>query len=53
MVEGDLGMVGGGWGIWLGLGVDGGALVGDLSCKHKCKNTNTQIQLRKYKYRPT
>ena len=30
VVEGDLGMVGGGWGIWLGLGVDGGALVGDL-----------------------
>ena len=47
-------MVGGlGGDVGLGLGVDGGALVGDLSCKHKCKNTNTQIQLRKYKYRPT
>ena len=46
-------MVGGlGGDVGLGLGVDWGALVGDLSCKHKCKNTNTQIQLRKYKYRP-
>ena len=35
-----------------GRGVDSLTRVRDLSCKHKCKNTNTEIQLRKYKYRP-